>query len=90
MTAGHARKVALVVMDGLSLDQWVTIRESALAGLPELLCRESALFAWVPTLTAVSRQALFAGKVPLFFAASLYTTDKELIVPWVQIGPQRA
>jgi len=77
MTAGDARKVALVVMDGLSLDQWVTIRESALAGQPGLLCRESALFAWVPTVTAVSRQAIFAGKVPLFFAASLYTTDKE-------------
>ncbi|OGK77267.1 MAG: alkaline phosphatase [Candidatus Rokubacteria bacterium GWA2_70_23] len=77
MTARDARKVALVVMDGLSLDQWVTIRESALAGQPELLCRERALFAWVPTLTAVSRQALFAGKVPLFFAASLCTTDKE-------------
>jgi hypothetical protein len=77
MSAGDVRKVALVVMDGLSLDQWVTIRENALAGTPELAGRESALFAWVPTLTAVSRQAIFAGKVPLFFAASLYTTDKE-------------
>jgi hypothetical protein len=64
-------------MDGLSLDQWVTIRESVLAAQPALLCRESSLFAWVPTVTAVSRQAIFAGKVPLFFAASLYTTDKE-------------
>jgi hypothetical protein len=77
MTAGDVRKVAIVVMDGLSLDQWVTIRENALAGQAELLFRESALFAWVPTVTAVSRQAIFAGKVPLFFAASLYTTDKE-------------
>jgi hypothetical protein len=77
MTAGDVRKVALVVMDGLSLDQWVTIRESVLAAQPALLCRESSLFAWVPTVTAVSRQAIFAGKVPLFFAASLYTTDKE-------------
>lgn len=77
IAAGDARKVALVVMDGLSLDQWVTIRENALASRTELLCRESALFAWVPTVTAVSRQAIFAAKVPLFFAASLYTTDKE-------------
>lgn len=77
MSAGDAPKLALVVMDGLSLDQWVTIRESVLASQPELLCREGGLFAWVPTVTAVSRQAIFAGRVPLFFAASLYTTDKE-------------
>lgn len=77
LAAGEAQKVALVVMDGLSLDQWIAIRENALAGQPELLCREGGLFAWVPTLTSVSRQALFAGKAPLFFAASLYTTDKE-------------
>ena len=77
MAAGDASKIALVVMDGLSLDQWVAIREGAFAGKPQLLCRENALFAWVPTLTSVSRQAIFAGRVPLFFAASLYTTDKE-------------
>jgi hypothetical protein len=76
MAAGDAPKVALVVVDGLAIDEWVPIREGAIANRRDL-CREAALFAWVPTLTAVSRQALFAGKVPLFFAASLHTTDKE-------------
>ncbi len=39
--------------------------------------REGAVFAWVPTVTAVSRQAAFAGKLPLFFSGSLFSTDKE-------------
>ena len=38
---------------------------------------ESAIFAWVPTLTAVSRQSIFAGDPPFFFATSIATTQKE-------------
>ena len=38
---------------------------------------DGALFAWVPTLTSVSRQAIFAGEPPFFFAASLDSTHKE-------------
>jgi len=66
-------KVALIVMDGLAMDQWVILRET----LDDLVLREAHIFAWVPTLTAVSRQAIFAGKPPLFFAQSIGTTQKE-------------
>jgi PglZ domain len=38
---------------------------------------ESGLFAWIPTLTSVSRQSIFAGDPPFFFATSLDTTRKE-------------
>ena len=38
---------------------------------------EGALFAWVPTLTSVSRQSIFAGEPPFYFSASLATTHKE-------------
>jgi hypothetical protein len=38
---------------------------------------EAAVFAWVPTLTCVSRQTIFAGEIPLLFADSLATTAKE-------------
>lgn len=39
--------------------------------------RESAVFAWIPTLTSISRQAIFAGKPPFYFASSLHSTHAE-------------
>ncbi len=68
------RRVALVVLDGLSLSQWTLIRPSLGGGRRVV---EDTVFAWVPTLTAVSRQAIFAGAAPFTFAASLNTTDRE-------------
>ena len=70
-------KVALVVMDGLALDQWVLVREVLARQRPELRLREESLFAWIPTLTMVSRQACFAGRPPLYFATSIDGTDRE-------------
>ena len=70
-------KVALVVMDGLALDQWVTVHELLARQRPELRFREDSLFAWIPTLTMVSRQACFAGRPPLYFATSIDSTDRE-------------
>lgn len=64
---------ALVVVDGLSLDQWSVIRES----FRTLPMEEDGVFAWVPTLTTVSRQAIFAGEPPFFFAPSIESTYKE-------------
>lgn len=66
-------KVALVVVDGLALDQWLLVRGT----LDGLQCHESQAFAWVPTLTSVSRQAIFAGEPPYFYAGSIGTTYKE-------------
>ena len=70
-------KVALVVMDGLALDQWVVVHELLAQQRPELRFREESLFAWIPTLTMVSRQACFAGRPPLYFATSIDSTDGE-------------
>ena len=70
-------KVALVVVDGLSYDQWVTVREGLATQRPGLRCREGALFAWIPTLTMVSRQACFAGRAPFYFPSDVHTTDRE-------------
>lgn len=71
-------KVALVVLDGLALDQWCTLRTVLSAQMPDVGFRESALLAWIPTLTSVSRQALFAGKAPQFFPASIANTNSEV------------
>ena len=70
-------KVALIVVDGLALDQWVVLRDVLANQRPQLRFRESAVFAWVPTITSVSRQAIFAGKPPFYFPSSIETTGRE-------------
>ena len=71
------KKIALIVVDGLAMDQWVTMREVLLDQTSNLVMRESSIFAWIPTLTSVSRQAIFAGKLPVYFPSSIFTTAKE-------------
>jgi len=75
-SAGEA-KVALLVFDGLAVDQWVRIREQVIQRAPKFVFEEGTCFAWIPTLTAVSRQALFAGLKPREFANSITTTRGE-------------
>ena len=70
-------KAALLVVDGLSLDQWVSLRDSIAFQKLNLTICEHAVFAWIPTITSVSRQAVFSGKAPLFFPATIRTTHKE-------------
>jgi hypothetical protein len=74
--SGNSR-TALIVVDGLALDQWVTIRQFLQKQDANLLMRESATFAWIPTLTSVSRQSIFSGKPPLYFPSSIYSTNSE-------------
>ncbi len=70
-------KIALVVMDGLSLDQWVTVKNVIQKQNRNLVIRESAIFAWIPTITSVSRQAIFSGKTPFYFPSSVFSTNSE-------------
>lgn len=72
-----SRRAALIVVDGLALDQWVTIRQLLQKQDANLVMRESATFAWIPTLTSVSRQSIFSGKPPLYFPSSINSTNSE-------------
>lgn len=74
--AGEER-VALLVFDGLALDQWFQIREHLAARLSGFSTEEGGCFAWLPTLTSVSRQALFSGLKPREFSNSIETTSQE-------------
>lgn len=74
--AGEA-KIALLVFDGLAVDQWVQIREALAKRVPKIGFEESACFAWLPTLTSVSRQALFSGLKPREFAETIESTSPE-------------
>lgn len=77
LEGSNQSRVALIVVDGLALDQWMTIRHLLQRQDPDLVVRESATFAWIPTLTSVSRQAIFSGKPPLYFPSSIHTTNSE-------------
>jgi hypothetical protein len=70
-------RIALVVFDGLAMDQWIQIREHLAARLPSFSADESGCFAWLPTLTSISRQALFSGLKPREFSNSIETTLQE-------------
>ena len=77
------KKVAFLLVDGLALDQWIVLRDVLQSQRHNLCFRESAVFAWIPTVTSVSRQAAFAGKPPIYFPASINTTNKEQSL-WAQ------
>ena len=77
LTQSEETKVALLLIDGLALDQWVVMREVLGSQCPGLRFHDNAAFAWIPTTTSVSRQSVFAGKIPLFFPSSIFTTNKE-------------
>lgn len=76
-------KAAFLLVDGLSLDQWIVLRKELARQRPGYYFRENAVFAWVPTITSVSRQAAFSGKPPVYFPNSIHTTDKEPAL-WTQ------
>ena len=75
LSSNAAERVAVVVVDGLAFDQWVVVRQQMPPNRWNI--DESAIFAWVPTLTSVSRQSIFAGDPPFYFAPSIHTTAKE-------------
>lgn len=71
-------RVALIVVDGMSLSQWLTIRDApGSEWRHDLRIDESALFAWIPTITSVSRQAIFSGESPVFFESTILSTNAE-------------
>lgn len=70
------QRLALLVLDGLAWDQWALVKQQLLQA-DAYRFEEGSSFAWVPTMTSVSRQAIFAGEPPRYFKDSLFTTSKE-------------
>jgi hypothetical protein len=70
-------RVALLVLDGLSLAAWELIASVWRARRPEWQWQEQLLLAQTPAITAVSRQALISGLRPSEFAASLTHNRQE-------------
>lgn len=78
LAAQEENKLALLVMDGMGFIQWAQIQEELVR--QGLVFEEHGVFAWVPTLTSVSRQSIFSGMKPFYFANSISTTNKESIL----------
>ena len=66
-------KVALVVVDGLSLAVWRLFAPGLRR--PDWHIREATSVAWIPTITSISRQAIFSGKPPRFFPTAIGSLD---------------
>ena len=66
-------RLALLVIDGMAIDQWRIVQGS----LEGYQVEEHAIFSWIPTLTQIGRQAIFSGRIPLEFAASIQGTHRE-------------
>jgi len=74
---GRADRVVLLILDGMSLADWTLIGPAWRARHPDWRFGEHLLLAQVPTITAISRQALVSGLRPADFAATLNTNKAE-------------
>ena len=77
------RRVALVVIDGMSLVDWQVIAPEWHRKHPQWKLNDRLLLAQVPTITAVSRQALVSGRRPNQFAESITNNAREARL-WTQ------
>jgi hypothetical protein len=71
------RKIALLVVDGMSYVQWIQSRDAIRRDCSNVCFEENGVFAWIPTVTSISRQAIFTGEIPFYFGKTLDTTSKE-------------
>lgn len=79
-------KKAIIVLDGLSFVQWSQVRSELQSSFDFI---ENGTFAWIPTLTSVSRQAIFSGEIPKTYYSTIHTTaneEKEWRACWAKYG----
>lgn len=73
----QCQRAAFILVDGLAIDQWLILKDVLKGQGLNTPIEESALFAWLPSITPISRQAAYAGKVPRYFADTLHRTDRD-------------
>ena len=74
---GRAQRVALLILDGMSLADWLLIETTWRSRHSVWRFQEHLVLAQIPTITAVSRQALVSGLRPADFAATLFHNRAE-------------
>jgi hypothetical protein len=70
-------KIALIVMDGMSISQWQIIKKIMNELKPTIKDETKAIFAWIPSITSISRQCIFSGLEPLELHDSLLKPNEE-------------
>lgn len=74
----NKQKVALLVLDGLSVHGWQILRNEIFEGIgANADIGENAIYAWTPTLTPVSRQSIYAGMPPRLYSDTCDRTNKD-------------
>lgn len=72
------QKVALLVLDGLSVHGWQILRNEIFENIgASAKITENAIYAWTPTLTPVSRQSVYAGMPPRLYSETSDRTNKD-------------
>lgn len=69
-------KVALIIMDGMAMDQWLVLESHFEQRGRGIQVERGGMFTWMPTLTSIARQAIFAGVVPRYLK-NIGTTQGE-------------
>ncbi len=76
--AHHKRdKVALIVIDCLSISFWQVLRCSLEKRFSIVPTSEGSTFAWIPTLTSVSRQSILSARTPAELGQMIKSTSGE-------------
>ena len=77
--SSNKQKVALLVLDGLSVHGWQILRGEIFERIGASAdIGESAIYAWTPTLTPVSRQSVYAGMPPRLYSETTDQTNKDV------------
>lgn len=83
-----SHKVALVVVDGMAFWQYEVLR-AALADLQVQPAEEEWIYSWLPSITSLSRQAIFSGQIPAYdYTQSPDNERKAWLVHWHAGHPQ--
>ena len=70
-------KIALVIIDGISIVQWNIIEGILKQKKSSIQFKTDSIFAWIPTITSISRQGIFCGSAPDTFSDILTTSYEE-------------
>jgi hypothetical protein len=91
---GAVQKLALLVMDGMSLSDWLLLKQAWQARRKNWQFKENLVLAQIPTITAISRHALISGLRPADFYvpnATKSTEPKAWSAFWLREGlPENA
>ncbi len=77
--AAGEERIALLVFDGMADRSVGSRREGAREADLSIEYDEGACFAWAPTLTSVSRQAIYSGLKPREYADSIESADSDSV-----------